>query len=1212
MLHTIYLTVPCVSISFSHDRAAALEEAAEEAESRAAHADTVIAQLQRQIAHSDYFSAHPAAAEGGHPNGTQGEEEQEGGAVDDSHLYVDAPELQDSHEDRHHHDPASPHSHDGSQEGKTGGSTISTVSSVHASGASAATGNAFDGSVQPGGTEGSRRSSTRGGHSHRSHSEAGAAAGVLAPTTAGTPTRNKKRIHRGSKADAASARESVLTSPTRSSYQRTLATVEQFVPGAVQTGAGQTGAAGTVNLTAVSVSANGNGHAADPRLPWRPSSPHPTPAHVIAGYFAQPPDRSRSVSPHMLREGEASFNASRNHSTSKGGSRSGTPLRSIRPRKSDSFLHDTDSSRRKDTSLSPFRRSSPAAILRNSQQRLTQSAQSAHSGPQPTVYRELNQAKCSYCARNLLELWTQKFGHPAALHAGATGHAGAVKAAQTSDSGSSYSESGSEDRSGEEGHAPRAVRGTGKDKNHAVTAGSATKAQKSSARRTKSRASSKRSDGSKKAGRHDPHSEVSGSDEGSDTEVPPPPPPSVAETGGAAGPVHMTSGSMGESGKHSTAVFDSAGNSISYALGWAAEERSAAHQPQHSHQSEGGTGHKLSAHLLPVRINTKHHHSVSSHGSLHFPHGPMLRHSRDSVEELSAITEEGSQRTGQPSAAQRTTQRAAEPSDAANPNQATTPVVHAAGRGIAALGVSPPPNTPASTRHSQHPAPQRAQSPHLAPASRVADDGRSDRSHHTGQAQESHATNVVAESGDSDTRPDAPQGVNSSSETLGSFPVNVANTATSQHTAQLLQKLRARNVHPKPYLTSTDTKYATTAALAARCNGLIQEYNAVLMTLGNEMLVADSMKTDYKAEIHESVNLVAELQSRVTSLTAENTGLYETVTAVRAEGEAAALRHEQLVRSMQEELLQTRVENEDLVEEAEGLRTQLLDSVSHSFGPGATPHNARSLHGGSRSPVARGRDQHDQHGHQSQQQALLQDEHYREQVTELRERLCEVEELHAERLRHERQRVSELERVVERQADERAGAKGAAEQLRERVFELEATLAECRQQLTERLEATQTLQHQLARQQAHSAENADRKAHGQVAHSEAALRDAVQKAADQEELIKVQQQLLQQRDLQIQQLSESQRIQHQLSQTLQQQLVDLRRSIGARAAPAKSAEYEVSAEGGFRSNNFSMHSSCLLINTRHAYSFRQRKTDRRRRSSSSASSWMPPSGSWRS
>jgi hypothetical protein len=858
MLHTIYLTVPCVSISFSHDRAAALEEAAEEAESRAAHADTVIAQLQRQIAHSDYFSAHPAAAEEGHPNGTEGEEEQEGGAVDDSHLYVDAPELQDC-VDRHQHDPASPHSHDGSQEGKTGGSTISTVSSVHASGASAATGNAFDVSVQPVGTEGSRRSSVLGGHSHRAHSEAGAAPGVPAPTlsTAGTPTRTKRRAHTRSKADAASARESVLTSPTRSSYQRTLATVEQFVPGAVQAGTGQMGVAGAVNLTAVSVSAAGNGHTADPRLPWRPSSPHPTPAHVTAGYFAQPPGRARSVSPHMLREGEASFNASRNHSTSKGGSRSGTPLRSIRPRKSDSFLHDTDSSRRKDTSLSPFRRSSPAAILRNSQQRLSQSAQSAHSGPQPTAYRELNQAKCSYCARNLLELWTRKFGHPAALQAGGAGPAGAVEAGQTSDSGSSYSESGSEDGSGEEEYAPRAVRGTGKDKNRTVAADSATKALKSSARRPKSRAASKRSNGSKKAGRHDPHSEVSGSDEGSDTEVPPPPPPSVAKTGGAAGPVHMTSGSMGESGKHSTAVFDSAGNSISYALGWAAEERSAANQPQHSHQSEGGTGHMLSAHLLPMRINTKPHHSTSSHGgSLHFPHGPMLRHSRDSVEELSAITEEGSQRTSQPSAAQRTTQRAAEPSDAANPSQATTPVVHAAGRGIAALGVSPPPNTPASTRHSQHPAPQRAQSPHLAPASRAADDGHS---HHIGQAQESHAANAVAESGDSDTRPDAPQGVNSSSETLGSFPVSPANTATSQHTAQLLQKLRARNVHPKPNLTSADTKYATTAALAARCNGLIQEYNAVLMTLGNEMLVADSMKTDYKAEIHESVNLVAEL-----------------------------------------------------------------------------------------------------------------------------------------------------------------------------------------------------------------------------------------------------------------------------------------------------------------------------------------------------------------
>lgn len=1043
----------------SHDKESALEEAAEEARSRAAQAEGIIAQLQQQIAHSDYFAQHSEGVVSGNAAAAAAEE----GVADDSALYVDAPEIKDGEEAQ-----GEAGSQRGDSAGKASGSTISTVSSRHSAGDSAGTGNAF--LANTGGEQQSAAGSRRG----PVHMNLAAAAATTAGPSV-TPAHSKRnRVSTTASSAAAAlstsvlsqpagtARESVLTSPTRASYQRTLATVEQFVAGGMQAG--------------THPAQHGADSGPEGRQPWRPASPHPEPAHIRTGYYTQA-GHNRST----LREDGFAFNTSRRSGSSSRGS---TPVRSIRPSKhADSLLHNTESSRRKDVSLSPFRRSSPSAILRSARIRAdplspkaSAAARAAREGNNTSgsssIYRELREGKCSYCAHNLLELWTRKFGAPPSI---SDGHDGEGK---------------SERRSHRKGK-----KAAHKKKNRKVMDGSSSAARDESESDTSSDASESGSSGEDK-----------------NAEEPPPPPPLSAA---AAAPA--------EERKHTTAVFDSTGNSISYAIGWTAEDAlppppATAATAEHQHPAPQ----QLAPHLIPTPINTRWRSSSSSpHSAVHFAQ-QALRHSRESVDEMSAITEE---------------EGSAVPEQKRTPlnAHATTPASRTTHTGIAAAGVSPPPNTPASTavsaghlhqaasrddehhhhHHHQHPkVPQRSQSPHIPYPSSSGDEQHAVH-RRAAPAAEAGAHNEEA-AGNSDAAEERFPGVSSSNETLSSFPVVPGNSGTSQHTAQLLQKLRARNLHPKPYLTSTDARHATTASLTVQCNKVIQEYNAALMTLGNEMLVSENMKADYKREIHESVSLVSELQDKVTSLEAQNSSLLETITVVQAEKAAASIKHDELVRSMQEELLTARVECEDLMEETEGLRTQLMDSLGGSFGGAAhytgTP---RAAIGNSRSGTPTHR-----HGAATPAAAALQEA--------------------AEERRHLEQRISELERVIERQATDGVSEREEAEELRKQVFTLESTLAECRQALTERIEATQSLQHQLARLQAHAAETTDRKAHSQQAYSDAALSEALQKARDLEEIHAVHQQLLQQKDHQIQQLTESQLLQQRLNQTLQQQLVDAR------------------------------------------------------------------------
>ena len=370
--------------------------------------------------------------------------------LDDSNLYADAPELKASSSNSpsniHHH-------HRSGSSGGDGGSTISTVSSKHGSSLSAGTGNAFlaaevhSGINAPVNTSDNLKPPSTGDTSHI-HDTIPAAA---ATSAAGTPTRSRKSKNKDKKIPpSSSARESVLTSPTRSSYQRTLATVEQFVPGAVE--AAHTHISGTAgesahNTTAVSTATQTHNRS-EIKQPWRPSSPHPEPAHIRAGYYSKHTEShilSRSTqSAHALREEGLSFNNPNNPRNSRG---STTPVRSIRPRKSvESLLNDTANSRQRSSSLSPFRRSSPASIMTANLGR--QKQQQLHAPPDVPgahVYRDLNLGKCSYCTHNLLDLWTRKFGAPAGLNTSDISGTNNIRDTEASSSSDSSSSSSSED-----------------------------------------------------------------------------------------------------------------------------------------------------------------------------------------------------------------------------------------------------------------------------------------------------------------------------------------------------------------------------------------------------------------------------------------------------------------------------------------------------------------------------------------------------------------------------------------------------------------------------------------------------------------------------------------------------------------------------------------------------------------------------------------------
>jgi DNA repair exonuclease SbcCD ATPase subunit len=245
--------------------------------------------------------------------------------------------------------------------------------------------------------------------------------------------------------------------------------------------------------------------------------------------------------------------------------------------------------------------------------------------------------------------------------------------------------------------------------------------------------------------------------------------------------------------------------------------------------------------------------------------------------------------------------------------------------------------------------------------------------------------------------------------------------------------------------------------------------------------------------------------------------LYDAVTAAQAERDALGRRQEELVLSMQEELLQARVENEDLQEEAESLKSQLFDSVSGAFGPGAANtsprrHITRSGSHDNDHDLNHSRGHNRSHEHDHDHSQHLQDQ----------------------------RRIADLERVVERQAADGADLTERFEKSRMQVFTAEMALAECKQELAAQVEAAQAVQHQLSRLQMHHGEQAERRTAAHTNRAEDALSDALQKVADCEALQSVQAQLLEQRDLQIQQLTESQHMQQQLNQTLQHQLTDLR------------------------------------------------------------------------
>jgi hypothetical protein len=120
----------------------------------------------------------------------------------------------------------------------------------------------------------------------------------------------------------------------------------------------------------------------------------------------------------------------------------------------------------------------------------------------------------------------------------------------------------------------------------------------------------------------------------------------------------------------------------------------------------------------------------------------------------------------------------------------------------------------------------------------------------------------------------------------------------------------------------------------------------VLMTLGNEIIVADGMKEDFKQEIHESVNRASELQVKVSQLEAQKEALQIQIDASDQEKFALTKRHEELSYSIQEELLQTRIENEDLLEETESLRHQLRGRLTGMDMNGIDSDGGRGGRGG--------------------------------------------------------------------------------------------------------------------------------------------------------------------------------------------------------------------------------------------------------------------------
>eukprot|EP01032_Pedospumella_encystans_P016843 gene16843-19197_t len=240
----------------SHETAVQLQEAAALAEGRAAHGDNVIRQLQSQIANSDYFVLHPDQ-----------KEEHNNGDLDDSHLYLDARSHHSNHstpanasanQGTHsiHHKSANVSNMAQVSEVPTNGeSSISSGSSRHSvlsdnnnlhedltkpaeQGSSRSVGS-LSRSVTPVPTvENKVSSAEHSAHNIRNSRDVSSTPPRKQPTPQSTPprahstspARNSTVINTTviSSPQRPRTRENVTVSPTRSSYERQLATVEQF------------------------------------------------------------------------------------------------------------------------------------------------------------------------------------------------------------------------------------------------------------------------------------------------------------------------------------------------------------------------------------------------------------------------------------------------------------------------------------------------------------------------------------------------------------------------------------------------------------------------------------------------------------------------------------------------------------------------------------------------------------------------------------------------------------------------------------------------------------------------------------------------------------------------------------------------------------------------------------------------------------------------
>lgn len=1180
--HSRYLNLlsKILCILCSQKESERLKATAEEATSKAAFADIVITQLQNRIANSNYFTLHPADRPleyPPHPAAAHAVLSPEDGAgsptdLDDSNLYVDAQVDPSALPQTGQTAPAGLHGH------SDGLSTISSGSSKHST-LESGDGNdvahtksapSHPAHSQP--VDVHRVSTTDSHKAHgrtRSTSQSGKPAGSHRPSSKHSAPQTPSARDLEMDKDR-SVRESVVTSPTRASYHRTLATVEQFVPTGSTAGTSHNtsmNATAGQNTTAHTLpSASGQGSNNQMKLPWRPSTPNASPAHIRTGYYQQTkyPKGYPAHSHHILQEDGFMFN---NHTRSENRS----PVRSIRPKKfsassSGSLFNDTTNSRQRSASVSPFRRStSPSALYAARHRDVHYNKHVPEQIPSAKVYRELNTGKCTYCTHNLLELWTRKFGPP-------------IGAPEDGSDHESDTSSGDVDQQAHLKHSK------GKSPRSTLLNSDGLSTPKRGKK-------SKRSKGSKsKAKKHKPERDDDSASETSSSES--------SEECSAEGPGDDAGGrqsaTVEESPKRTadvggpfTAVLDSAGNPISYALG-----RSDADDHVAGIHLSG----KINPQLLPPRIEiARSMSSHSQHASVHWQpeqgghsgeasihkhhmtphsvHRDAVRHSRDFVDEMSAITETSEQDHSQSQPHRHSSDAhkhhaSASASGVDIRSKAGTPLSSAdRSMGIADAGMSPPPPPPANRHHPSHSGDQSAGGDHShhqpSRATPVLHGGSTPHSHtsthashhsahhsahnshhsvHQSAHHSSHAAaheSALHSSRDPQTQPHATAepAADSSNETLTSFPVGPTNSATSQHTAQLLQKLRARNIHPKIYLTTADTRNATISALTTQCNQLVREFNEILMTLGNEILVSENVKLDYKQEIHESANLVSELQKKVNTLQSENDSLYETVSANQAEKESLGKRHEELVYSIQEELLQARVENEDLVEETESLKHQLRDSMHQPYSAsgiadqleGADHFATRSRSHSHDHRDARSRSTSPHHGHtylRSRSQSSAHEENT----------------LH----RHDQQRITMLEDEVAQYKTMHHELSVEQEKCKEQLFAVEAELAEARQQLTESGAAGHSIHHQ-----SHNHGHSEHHDHHRSSHSsilEDQLAEARQKAADTEAINQVQSQLLQQKDFQVQQLKDNIFTQQQQFAALQQQHMDMHSRLAGQSA----------------------------------------------------------------